>query len=122
MIFEGWEPQANGSMSDLENHYKKLSKRFGYQISIPEATLNRVGYQLLNSNQPQEAISAFRKNVENYPNSANVYDSLGDAYEKNGQKKLAAENYEKAYQMAEAKGDTQLAITAKANFERVSKN
>ena len=120
MIFEGWEPPQAGLVPDLENHYKKLSKKFGYQILIPESILNAVGYQLLNAGRIDEAIAAFGKNAETYPNSANVFDSLGDAFEKNGQLKQAAENYEKAYKMAEAKGETQLAATAKANFQRVS--
>lgn len=118
--FAGWTPPASGNIADLENHYKKLSRRFGYEIKVPENMLNQIGYQLLRANRPDEAISAFRKNVENYPNSANVYDSLAEAYEKNGQMKLAAENYEKAYKRAEANNETQLAQSAKANFERIS--
>jgi len=101
-IFSGWTPPPTGSLTDLENHYKKLSERFGYQIKIPEDLLNRAGYQLLNANKINEAIDIFRKNVENFPNSANVYDSLAEAYEKNGQLKQAQESYEKAYKMAES--------------------
>lgn len=119
-IFAGWSPPNSGNFADLENHYKNLSKRFGYEIKIPEETLNQVGYQLLTANRTDEAIAAFRKNVENYPNSANVYDSLAEAFEKNGQMKQAAENYEKAYKTAERNGETQLAQSAKANFERIS--
>lgn len=119
-FFAGWQMPANGSISDLENHFKNISKQFGYEILIPEETLNLVGYDLLNAKRFDEAISAFRKNVNNYPNSANVYDSLGEGYEKNGKFKQAAENYEKAFKIAEATGLTQLAKTSKANFERVS--
>ncbi|HMS43175.1 MAG TPA: alpha/beta hydrolase-fold protein [Pyrinomonadaceae bacterium] len=119
-IFAGWTPPTTGNLTDLENHYKNLSKRFGYEIKIPETMLNQVGYQLLGANRFDEAIAAFRKNVENYPNSANVYDSLAEAFEKNGQLKQAAEFYEKAYKRAEINGETQLAQTAKANFERIS--
>jgi predicted alpha/beta superfamily hydrolase len=118
-IFEGWTPPA-GSVADLENHYKKLSDRFGYRIAIPEAMLNQIGYQLLRANNFTDAIDVFKKNAANHPNSANCYDSLAEAYEKNGQLKQAAENYEKAYKMAETHGETRLAQTAKANFERVS--
>src|SRR5688572_8739919 len=35
-IFHGWTPPDGGSLTDLENHYKKLSERFGYRINIPE--------------------------------------------------------------------------------------
>ena len=40
-VFDGWQPPATGAIDDLENHYKKLSKRFGYEILIPENLLNR---------------------------------------------------------------------------------
>lgn len=119
-IFAGWTPPQNGSMADLENHYKKLSERLGYTIPIPENLLNFVGYQLLRADKTTEAIDVFKKNAGLYPNSANVYDSLGEAFEKNNQLRLARENYEKAYKMAEARGDAMLAKTAKENYERVS--
>jgi uncharacterized protein len=119
-IFAGWIPPSNGAILDLENHYKKLSERFGYKIVIPEATMNQIGYQFLRAKNYAEAIEAFKKNIENHPNAANCYDSLADAYEKSGALKSAKENYEKAYKMAETHGETQLAQTAKANFERIS--
>lgn len=119
-IFAGWTPPPTGSVEDLEAHYKKLSGRFGYTIQIPEELLNRVGYQFLRAQRNAEAIEVFKKNAGLYPNSANVYDSLAEAYEKNGQLKQAGENYEKAYKMAEAKGEAQLAKTARENYDRIS--
>ena len=119
-VFEGWTPPVAGSFADLENHYRRLSERFGYEIKVPEALMNQIGYQHLRANRLDEALSAFRKNVENYPNSANVYDSLAEALEKTGQLKQAAENYEKAFKRAEANGEAQLAQSARTNFERLS--
>jgi predicted alpha/beta superfamily hydrolase len=126
-IYAGWNPPQppRGTVpetivADLENHYKKLTEKFGYTIPVPENILNQVGYFFLRSNRVPEAIEAFRKNSINHPNSANVYDSLAEAYEKNGQLKLAGENYEKAYKMAEANGEAQLAKTAKDNYDRIS--
>lgn len=37
----------------------------------------------------------FKLNMTNYPESPNVYDSLGDFYEANGDKKNAIASYEK---------------------------
>ncbi len=118
-IFEGWTPPAGGTIADLENHYRKLSERFGYPIPVPEDILNRAAYALLNASRNGEAIALFKKNVANFPDSANVYDSLADAYEKDGQLKLAAENYEKAFKMAQASGEAQLAAASKQKLERV---
>jgi len=119
-IFAGWTPPPTGSVAELEAHYKRLSNRFGYKITIPEELLNQIGYQFLRAGKYTEAIEVFKKNAENHPNAANCYDSLAEAYEKSGALRLARENYEKAYKMAEAHGETQLAQTAKANFERIS--
>lgn len=118
-VFSGWLPQSE-NISDLENHYKKLSERFGYQINIPENSLNQIGYQFLDLKKIEEAIEVFKKNSQLYPNSANVYHSLAEAFEKNGQLKQAKENYEKAYKMAEAQANLQLAKIAKDSYQRVS--
>lgn len=119
-VFEDWQPPQNGTIADLERHYEKLSKRFGYDIYIPEDLLNRAGYQMLNAKKYSDAIRIFKLNVKNYPGSANVYDSLGEAYEKSGQLKKAKENYEKAYKLATEQGDERLAPLFKANLDRVS--
>lgn len=119
-IFSGWQPSA-GTFAELEGHYRKLTERFGYGILIPEDIVNRAGYDLLNANRESEAIEVFKKNVANYPRSANTYDSLGEAYEKTGEIRLARENYKKAYDIAVAQDDAQLAAIYKANLDRVSK-
>jgi Flp pilus assembly protein TadD len=64
-----------------------------------EADINARGYQLLGAGKTDEAIEMFRKNVKDHPASWNTYDSLGDAYDKKGEKKLAIENYRKAQGM-----------------------
>ena len=119
-IYAGWTPPGSGALADLENHYQKLSKRFDYDIKVPEALMNRIGYQYLRAGKNVEALEVFRKNVTNYPRSANVYDSLAEAYEKNGQTKNARENYEKAWKMAQQNGETELAASAKGNLDRLA--
>ncbi len=118
-VFEGWQPDRIGSVADLERHYERLTKRFGYSILPPEAAMNRIGYQLLNAGRTLEAIDAFKKNAANYANSANVYDSLGEAYEKNGQRSKAAENYRRAVDLARAAGDTRSEAIFKGRLERL---
>ncbi len=61
--------------------------------------LDRLGYDLLKSKKVQEAIEIFKLNVEMFPNSSNVYDSLGEAYMVNGDKELAIKNYEKSLEL-----------------------
>jgi len=65
-----------------------------------ETEMNAYGYQLLGQKKTDEAIQIFKKNVKDHPASWNVYDSLGEAYATKGDKKLATENYNKAFSMA----------------------
>ena len=72
---------------------------------ISEATLNGIGYGLMQINKPAAAIEILKWNVELYPDSPNVYDSLADGYEANGQLELAIQYSEKALQMLEQARD-----------------
>ena len=115
------DPQTGaiaGGLPAAEAHYKKLSQRYGYTIPIPEALVNQIGYQLLGAGKTEEAIAAFKSNVEHYPASANVYDSLAEAYERSGRLAEARPNYEKAYALGKENGDPNTGIY-KTNMERV---
>jgi tetratricopeptide (TPR) repeat protein len=61
-----------------------------------ENNLNDIGYALIRNNKVKEAIDVFQVNVRLNPNSANCYDSLGEAYALDGDKPQAIQNYEKA--------------------------
>jgi tetratricopeptide (TPR) repeat protein len=61
-----------------------------------EREMNSMGYRFLQSGKIKEAIELFRLNTIAYPESWNVYDSLGEAYLKDGQKELALKNYEES--------------------------
>jgi len=63
---------------------------------LSEDFLNRLGYELLNQKDFSKAIAIFRVNTLLYPDSSNVYDSLGEAYMLTGEKDKAKQNYQKA--------------------------
>ena len=67
--------------------------------AIPIATeieLNQYGYQLLNQGEKERAIEIFVLNTKQHPKSANAWDSLGEAYVGQGDKKNAIINFKKA--------------------------
>jgi dienelactone hydrolase len=64
-----------------------------------EAAVNLMGYERLQSGDSKGAIEIFKLNVVAYPNSPNVYDSLGDGYLAGGQKELARQNAKKALEL-----------------------
>lgn len=125
-VFDGWQVQrdpnsgqVSGGFKGVEEHYQKLSQKFKIAIPVPEPLINQLGYQSLFAERFDEAITIFKTNVERYPESANVYDSLAEAYERSGKIELAAPLYEKAQTLGQQNQDPNLAIY-KANFERVS--
>ena len=83
-------------LSEFIPKYKafKASPKSRYVNS--EAPMNTFGYALLAKNRVADAVEVFRLNTEAYPKSANVYDSLGDAYQAAGRKEDAIKSYEKA--------------------------
>ncbi len=64
-----------------------------------EGAINGLGYMLLSMRRYDEAIQVFRLNIQTYPNSANVYDSLAEAYMRKGDIDLAIEQYMKTLEM-----------------------
>jgi predicted alpha/beta superfamily hydrolase len=115
-VFAGWQlPRAAngmiaGGLAAAEKHYQDLSRRVGYQVPVPEAVVNLIGYHLLlEERKIDEAIEVFKVNALRHPDSANVHDSLGEAYEAAGKLDLARAGYQKAIAVGAAKGDPNLA-------------
>jgi CubicO group peptidase (beta-lactamase class C family) len=67
---------------------------------VNENQMNRIGYDLLSARRVKDAIEVFKQNVSDYPQSANTYDSLGEAYMVNGDRELAIKNYERSVELA----------------------
>ena len=61
--------------------------------------MNNIGYTLLRTKRVKDAIEVFKQNVADYPQSANTYDSLGEAYMEGGVRDLAIKNYERSVQL-----------------------
>jgi len=79
--------------------YRELKATRNSEYDFREAELNTLGYQLLQMNKVVEAIEIFKLNVEAYPQAANTYDSLGEAYMAHGDKDLAIINYKKSLEL-----------------------
>jgi hypothetical protein len=62
-----------------ESTYAAGARSLAMPEHLPEMQVNNFGYALLQGFKlPHVAVMVFRENVANYPNSPNVYDSLGD--------------------------------------------
>lgn len=68
-------------------------------IQYTESQINNLGYDYMNQENLKMAIAIFKFNAAAFPNSSNAYDSLGEAYMKNGQADLAVTNYEQSLKL-----------------------
>jgi len=73
--------------------FEKLRSDTSKQVN--SASLNLVGYMLLKEDKIDDALEIFQHNAKVYPDDANVFDSLGEAYAAKGDMRRAAINYKR---------------------------
>jgi CubicO group peptidase (beta-lactamase class C family) len=88
---------SSGITKALEKYQDMVLRKSEY--ALDEGEMNGLGYQLLRDGKTKEAVEVFKLNAAAFPKSWNVYDSLGEAYVSDGEKKLAILNYEKAVEL-----------------------
>jgi tetratricopeptide (TPR) repeat protein len=89
--------RASAAIAEKKGDAKKAEALRAKALSIAaEGELNQFGYALLGQKKYDEAISVFRHNVEQHPQSWNAYDSLAEAYLNKGDKSAALDNYTRA--------------------------
>jgi acetyl esterase/lipase/TolA-binding protein len=79
--------------------FEEARKRDPQAMLFQEATLNNLGYRLIQKGRVQDAVEIFRLNTEAYPQSSNTYDSLAEAYMLSGNRELAIQNYRKSLEL-----------------------
>jgi len=90
---------AEKDVESAIEQYHDLKEKYSDDYDFAETELNNLGYQLLGMKKIKEAIKIFKLNVDVFPESSNVYDSLGEAYMINGDKEFAIKNYEKSLEL-----------------------
>ena len=70
-----------------------------YQFFDFEFEFNKAGYRMLENNQVEGAIGVFELTASFFPESANAWDSLAEAYWRAGDTAKAEELYNKAISM-----------------------
>jgi predicted alpha/beta superfamily hydrolase len=123
-IFKDWplnEKVVLGGLDSVQDLLDKRLKKYGIKTELNEAVINNIGYQLLQTENIDKAIEVFEYNVDMYPNSSNVYDSLGDGYDAKGLRNKALKNYRKAVKIGTMENSPNLQVY-KANVERLETN
>ena len=99
------EVLLDGNLSEATDLYRSLLERDPAAPAIAENRLNRLGYQYLSQNQPEDALAVFRLYVALYPDSANAHDSLGEALMTAGHLDAAIASYRKSIELNPANGN-----------------
>jgi len=84
---------ASAGIDEAARRYHDLKTAAPATYNFDEDQLNALGYRLIQA-KDSKAIRIFQLNVEAYPQSSNVYDSLGEAYMDSGNKTQAIVNYQ----------------------------
>ena len=90
---------ATNGIDAAVKQYHDLKAAGPSSYNFDEDELNNLGYELIRAKKFTEAIRILQLNVEGYPKSGNVYDSLGEAYMDDGNKPLAIANYQKSLEV-----------------------
>lgn len=94
------------ALNESIQRYAAGARLFEMDQRLPEVQINQLGYGVLQTlKNPRLAAWVFRKNVELYPESANVYDSLGDALLAAGDTTGAKAQFRRAIDVGTPKGD-----------------
>ena len=101
LSFDDFMNMNASTVEKIKKHYGNISAHFGFKVPVPESFTNQLAYQELGMKRDAPAKALFEMNIENYPQSFNAFDSMGDFYAATGDKTKAIENYKKALSLKE---------------------
>jgi len=87
---------TSGKADQIQPEAKRMLADPSYKFFDFEGEFNKAGYGMLSEEQYEEALFIFKINTELFPESANAWDSLAEAYWKSGDTTKAVELYNKA--------------------------
>jgi tetratricopeptide (TPR) repeat protein len=88
-----------GGVDRAAEYYSMQRSRDPGAVLFTERQMNSLGYAYLNRKQVKEAITLFRMNVEAFPGSFNVYDSLAEALMADHQYVHAVRNFTRSVEL-----------------------
>ncbi|MBS0662525.1 MAG: FKBP-type peptidyl-prolyl cis-trans isomerase [Verrucomicrobia bacterium] len=88
----------HGLMAAQKQYADLKAAAFG-DTYVSEGQLNMLGYHYLQRGRLDDAMAVLRWNVELFPESGNVYDSLAEAQVREGNRAEALANYEKSLKL-----------------------
>ncbi len=92
--------------------YLEIKEQDSISSLIDEGDFNSLGYRLLRDKEYENAIEVLKMNTILFPESANVYDSLADAYLAQGDSLQAFNNFKKTLEHNENNGKAKRFVEA----------
>lgn len=89
-----YETMAKEGIAAGLSFYEKAKEASEYRLD--ESEMNRFGYEFLQTERTEEALTVLKLNVEAFPNSFNTYDSYGEILMMRGDKAGAIKNYKRS--------------------------
>jgi dienelactone hydrolase len=111
--------ESPGGAAQVAAQLTEARKKDPAAVLYPEAIANLIGYDHMLAGDTKGSVEIMKLNAMAFPDSANTYDSLADAYLADGQKDLALENAKKCIAMlANDKSDAQRKDAIRASAEQ----
>ena len=101
---------SNNALEAVMDSVKNNLDVFEEKFTIEEYDINTVAYRLMESNRLTEASILLRFNLNHYPESWNVYDSMGELELKQGNHKEAEVLYRRSLELNAANASAERAL------------
>lgn len=105
---------SNKSKKAVKEYYKVKEK---YPYVNFERVINILGYDFIGKKRMDNAITLFKLNTEEFRNSINAFDSLGESYFINQQYDLSLVNYRKVIALGGTDGNAKMMIEKIENIK-----
>lgn len=86
-----------GDFAKAKAGYLAIKQQDSLDPNLNENKFNRLGYDFIRDKEYDKAIGVFEINIALFPESSNVYDSMGDVYLRKGDTINGVTYYRKAY-------------------------
>lgn len=96
-----FEDSTVNALDIIKSHFVDISKQMGYVVHPPESYINELAYYFMRQKDLDKAYAYFKLNLDNYPQSFNAVESLGEFYEIKKDKQKAIEYYTKSLTIKE---------------------
>lgn len=121
-IFDGYyihEPLATHDrigLSGITKQFQDVSTRLGYSVSVPDAVLSALLFELRNAKRTDELEPIALKRLELYPNSADAHFTLARIYATRGDDARSVDYFSKGLKLFPGNNEARAALT-KANVD-----